>query len=90
MNFQQNKSEFTQPTGLLQPLSIPKKKWERISMEFIMGLPKVQGRDCIYMVVDKLTNFSYFFVIPTKKQCISGGRSILQGGVLTPWPTIID
>jgi hypothetical protein len=60
---QQNKSEQTHPAGLLQPLPIPKHKWESISMDFITGLPKTQGRDCIYVVVDRLTKFAHFFAI---------------------------
>ena len=58
---QQNKSELTYPVGLLQPLPIPEQKWDSISMDFITGLPKYLGKDCIYMVVDILTNFSNFF-----------------------------
>ena len=60
---QQNKIEHTHPASLLQPLPIPKQKWESISMDFITGLPKVQGRDCLYVVVDKLTKFAHFFAI---------------------------
>ena len=32
-------------------------------MDFINGLPKVQGRDCLYVVVDRLTKFAHFFAI---------------------------
>ena len=32
-------------------------------MEFITGLPKVQGRDCIYVLVNQLTKFTHFFAI---------------------------
>ena len=60
---QQNKIENTHPAGLLQPLPIPEQKWESISMDFISGLPKVQGRDCLYVVVDRLTKFAHFFSI---------------------------
>jgi hypothetical protein len=67
---QQNKSEHTLPTGLLQPLPIPKKKWESISMDFITGLPKVQGKDCIYVVVDRLTKCSHFYATPTKYNAV--------------------
>jgi hypothetical protein len=61
----QNKEEHTHSTGLLHPLPIPKQKWESISMDFITGLRKVQGRDCIYVVVDKLTKFAHLFAIPS-------------------------
>ena len=32
-------------------------------MDFITGLPKVQGRDCLYVVVGRLTKFAHFFAI---------------------------
>ena len=60
---QQNKVEQTRPVGLFHPLPIPEQKWESISMDFITGLPKVQGKDCIYVVVDRLTKFVHFFAI---------------------------
>jgi hypothetical protein len=33
-------------------------------MDFITGLPNVQGRDCNYVVVDRLIKFTHFFAIP--------------------------
>jgi hypothetical protein len=62
---QVNKDEHTHPAGLLQPLPIPEHKWESISMDFITGLPKAQGKDCIFVVVDRLTKFAHFFAIST-------------------------
>ena len=32
-------------------------------MDFITGLPMAQGRDCLYMVVYRLTKFTHFFDI---------------------------
>ena len=32
-------------------------------MDFIIGLPKYLGKDCIYVVVDRLNNFSHFFSV---------------------------
>jgi hypothetical protein len=64
--YQHNKVEHTLPTGFLQLLPIPEQKWESISMDFIRGLPQVQGKDCIYVVVDMLTKFSHLFPISSK------------------------
>ena len=57
---QQNKFEHTLPVGLLQPLPIPEHKWESISMDFIIGLPKVNRKDCIFVVVDRLMKYAHF------------------------------
>ena len=34
-------------------------------MDFITGFPKVFGKDFIFLVVDRLTKFSHFFVVTT-------------------------
>jgi hypothetical protein len=60
---QENKDDHTHPLGLLQPLPILEHKWESISIDFITGLPKTQGKDCIFVVVDRLTKFAHFFTI---------------------------
>jgi hypothetical protein len=33
-------------------------------MDFITGLPRVHGKDCIFVVVDRLDKFAHFFAIP--------------------------
>ena len=37
-------------------------------MDFITGLPKVNGKDCIYVVVDRLTKYAHLFAIPLDLQ----------------------
>jgi hypothetical protein len=62
---QQVKVEHQHPAGLLQTLPIPKWKWEIISMDFIIGLPKsTKHNESIMVVVDKLNEASHF--IPVK------------------------
>ena len=58
--FQQNKVETIKTLSLLQPLSIPSQHWEDISMDFITGLPKSEGRSVIMVVVDILTKYAHF------------------------------
>jgi hypothetical protein len=60
---QENKDEHTHPIGLLQPLPILKHKWERLSMDFIIGFPRTRGKECIFVVVERLTKFAHFFSI---------------------------
>ena len=62
---QKNKVYHTHPTSLLHPFPIPEQKWEIISMDFITGLTKVFGKDCIFVVVDRLNQFSHLFVVTT-------------------------
>ena len=40
--YQQVKAEHQKPSGTLQPLSIPEWKWEHITMDFVVGLPRAQ------------------------------------------------
>ena len=54
------KSENVLTLGLIQPLHIPNKKWEEISMDFIDGLPLLEGKDKILVVVDQLTKIAHF------------------------------
>ena len=46
-------------------MPIPEWKWERIAMDFVVGLPKTMGKyDSIWVIVDRLTKSTHF--IPVK------------------------
>jgi len=60
------KASHLRPAGTLQPLSIPEWKWEDISMDFIVGLPRTQkGYDSIWVIVDRLTKAAHFLPVKT-------------------------
>jgi hypothetical protein len=60
------KAEHQRPTGLLQLLQLPEWKWEEITMDFIMGLPRTQsGYDSIWVIVDRLTKVAHFIPVKT-------------------------
>jgi hypothetical protein len=52
--------ETIKTLGLLQPLSIPSQHWEEVSMDFITGLPKYEGKSVITVIVDRLTKYAHF------------------------------
>nr|GEU54510.1 putative reverse transcriptase domain-containing protein [Tanacetum cinerariifolium] len=59
------KAECQKPFGLLVQPEIPMWKWERITMDFVMKLPKTSnGHDTIWVIVDLLTKSAHF--IPTR------------------------
>lgn len=59
--------------GLLEPLPVPGKVWEQVTMDFVTDLPAsllmIGGSrvsfDCVLVVVDRFTKMAHF--IPTKK-----------------------
>jgi hypothetical protein len=57
---QRNKTEHLHPDGLLQPLPVPSQIWSDISMDFIIGFPKVGGKSVILTVVDRFSKFAHF------------------------------
>ena len=65
ITYQMNKAKNNHPAGVLHPLAIPNQKWESISVDFIIGLPSVQEKNCIFYVVDRLTKYVNFFTIST-------------------------
>ena len=58
---QQVKVEHRHPGGLMQPITVPKWKWEVISLDFITGLPRSKKHnDSIMVVVDRSSKSTHF------------------------------
>nr|GEZ14095.1 reverse transcriptase domain-containing protein [Tanacetum cinerariifolium] len=58
--------EQQKPSGLRVQPKIPQWKWEKITIDFIMKLPKTSsGYDTIWVIVDRLTKSAHF--LPMKE-----------------------
>lgn len=57
---QRFKPELIASPGLIQPLPIPYTIFTDISMDFIEGLPRSNGKNVILVVVDRLTKYAHF------------------------------
>jgi hypothetical protein len=60
MTCQQAKPDMTKAPGLLQPLSVPKRAWQTISIDFVEGLPLSGSANCILVIVDKFIKYAHF------------------------------
>ncbi|WVZ87114.1 hypothetical protein U9M48_033806 [Paspalum notatum var. saurae] len=61
----QIKAQKQRPASLLKPLEIPTWKWEKITMDFIVGFFRTpKGNDSIWVIVDRLAKLAHF--IPVK------------------------
>ena len=61
---QQDKVEHSKPSGLLEPLLIPRRPWESVSLDFISALPKVGELGSILVVVDRFSKYATFIPAP--------------------------
>ena len=73
---QKTKSSNRKPMGLLHPLPIPTRRWQCVTMDFIVQLPKTTNSfDAIFVVVDKLSKRAYF--IPTHTTATAPDTALL-------------
>jgi len=60
---QRNKTEALHAAGLLQPLDVASQIWADIAMDFVEGLPKVNGKNIILTVVDRFSKYAHFILL---------------------------
>lgn len=76
---QRCKSENVAYPGLLQPLPIPNKVWQNISMDFIEGHPRVAGHEVIFVVVDRLSKATHFMALKHPYIVVEVAQAFMNG-----------
>ena len=72
IEYQWVKFEHQHPTGLLQPLPIPKWKWEVINMDFITCLLKdFRQNDSIMVAVEKFIKEAHFILVKSTYKAVN-------------------
>jgi len=55
---QRNKQTNMKPSGLLQPLQLPSRRWEHVIMDFATHIPRSsRHHDAILVIVNQLSKF---------------------------------
>lgn len=62
--FAQNKGSNSPTAGLLRPLPTPDRPWSHICMDFLTGLPTIEGNTVILTVVDRFSKMVHFVPLP--------------------------
>ena len=76
---QQVKAEHQKPAGKIQPLPIHVWKWDKITTDFVTGLPRTRRQhDAIWVIVDRLTKSAHFSQLVMMTHWTSG--PIICGG----------
>ena len=61
---QRVKVEHQVPLGLLQPIRILEWKWDRVTMDFMVGLALTRRKhDLVWVVMDRLTKSAHFLPV---------------------------
>jgi Integrase zinc binding domain len=60
---QLNKGEHLLSPGLLEPIEIPEGAWKVLTMDFVCGLPKSEGKEVILVIIDKFTKYCHLVAL---------------------------
>jgi len=77
-NCQPSRSTRHSTFGVLQPLPVAEKPWEDILMAFVVGLPKWERFDAIWVVVDRLSKMRHFIPCHTTSDAIEMAKLFLR------------
>ena len=77
---QRMKNRMEEPAGKLKLSEVPQKTWTHLTVNFIMKLPVVAGKDTILVVCDRLSKMTHF-VVTTEETSAEGLARLLRDNV---------
>ena len=78
---QVDKTEQKKEAGLLQPLPIPERPWQCVSMDFISGFLKVEGFGLVLVVVDRFSKYVVFIPALSERLAEEAARILFSNVV---------
>ena len=73
------KVEHQKLVGLLQPLPILEWKWDHITMDIVIGLPRTRSKkNGVWVIVDRLTKSTHFLAMKTTNSMNSLAKLYIQ------------
>ena len=77
---QRMKNRTKEPAGKLKLSEVPQKTWTHLTVDFIMKLPVVAGKDAILVVYDRLSKMTHF-VTTMEGTSVEGLARLLRDNV---------
>ena len=65
---QRMKNRTEEPVGKLKLSEVPKKPWSHLTVDFIMKLPVVAGKDTVLVVCNRLSKMMHFVQLQRERQ----------------------
>ena len=76
---QRNKPNTQRPAGLLQPIPIPERPWQALTMDLITDLPRTSDSyDTITVIVDRLMKMAHFVAIEKTYDTLAMAKVFVQ------------
>ena len=77
---QRMKNRMEELAGKLKLSEVPKKPWSHLTVDFIIKLPVVSGKDAVLVVCNRLSKMTYF-VVMTEGTSAEGLVKLFQNNV---------
>jgi len=77
---QQMKNRTEETVGKLKLSEVPRKPWTHITVDFIMKLPVVVGKDTVLVICDRLSKITHF-VATTKETSAKGLARLFRDNI---------